>query len=48
MKNETTTGLTELLTDGLEFGWMRQRTHEELSSFIDRRHAALPDDIELA
>lgn len=33
--------ITELLSDGLEFGWMRQRSHEELTQFIDRRHSAL-------
>ncbi len=41
MQNKTSTAVSELLADSLEFGWMRQRTHEELSSFIDRRHAAL-------
>jgi len=45
--NETTTAdLSALFSDGLEFGWMRQRTHDELSEFIEARHAAL-DDIEL-
>ncbi len=45
--NEMTSGLSEVLADGLEFGWMRQRTHEELESFINRRHASLPDDIDI-
>ncbi len=43
MKTNTPTAVSELLADGLDFGWMRERTHEELSSFIDRRHAALAD-----
>lgn len=47
MQSDTMSAVTELLRDDLDFGWMRQRTHEELASFIDRRHAALPDDIEL-
>jgi hypothetical protein len=47
MQNDTMSDVSEILRDGLDFGWMRQRTHEELASFIDRRHSALPDDIEL-
>ena len=47
MQNDTTSDVSELLRDGLDFGWMRQRTHEELVDFIDRRHTALLDDIEL-
>lgn len=47
MQNNTMDAVSELLADGLDFSWMRQRTHEELSSFVERRHAMLPDDIEL-
>lgn len=47
MQNDTMDSVSELLDDGLELSWMRQRTHEELSSFVERRHAMLPDDIEL-
>ena len=42
----TNTNISETLSDGLDFGWMRQRTHDELSSFIERRHAAL-DGLEI-
>lgn len=27
--------------------WNRQRSDDELRSFIDARHAALPDDIDI-
>ncbi len=36
------------LTDVLNLAtWSRERTSEELQSFITARHLALPDDIEL-
>lgn len=46
MTTTPTNPIADMLSDGVEFSWMRQRTHDELTSFIDRRHAAL-DGIEL-
>ena len=37
--------LSELLADGLEMGWNRQRTDEELQSFINSRHQALSSTV---
>lgn len=47
MQNQSTGNVSELLADSLDFGWMRQRTHEELESFINRHHANLPDDLDI-
>lgn len=47
MQNQSTDNVSELLADGLNFGWMRQRTHEELESFINRKHASLPEGLDI-
>lgn len=41
MTSKNYNNVAEVLSDGLDFSWMRERSHEELTSFIDRRHAAL-------
>lgn len=46
MTSKNQNNIASLLSDGLDFGWMRQRSHEELASFVDRRHSAL-DTVEL-
>lgn len=48
MQNQSTDNVSELLADGLNFSWMRQRSHEELQSFINRRHAALSEELDIA
>lgn len=46
MSEQFSDNLSAVVADGLEFGWMRERTHDELSDFIEARHAALPADFD--
>lgn len=49
MNSQETIGEAVSFSEILDLAtWNRQRSDEELRAFIDRRHASLPDDLEIA